>query len=269
MKSLKILFLLAGFSALVGQAQTSDFAPANMSSVIFNGTITAATGGANGAGTFSSLFTSNGLDYSLQANGTLSDPVAFTYTKLSATTARINEAAVGSLPSAAVNLSFLSATNGTFVATYGNSTTQTGTFTLVPIGFSSPLLNVSTRTLLAPNGSAITGFVVGGSGPRRVLIRAVGPGLTPFNVTNPLANPNIMLWRGSTQIASNDDYSSGGTVDATLPQQFARVGAFGLTAGSRDAALVASLEPGDYTAQIRGGTATETGEVLLEVYFID
>ena len=44
---------------------------------------------------------------------------------------------------------------------------------------------------------------------------------------------------------------------------------FALTTGSRDAALVTTLEPGAYSAQIRGGSATETGEVLLEVYFID
>lgn len=269
MKSLKFFFLLAGFTALVGQAQTSDFAPANLSSVIFNGTITSATGGANGAGTFSLLFTSNGLDYSLQPNGTLSDPVPFTYTKSNATSARITEPAVGSLPSVSVAMTFTSATAGTFVATYGNNSTQSGSFTLAPIAFTSPLINVSTRTVLAANGSAITGFVIGGSGPRRVLIRAVGPGLTQFDVPNPLANPSIMLWHGSTQIESNEDFSSGASVDATLPQQFTRVGAFPLANGSRDAALVATLEPGSYTAQVSGGTATETGEVLLEVYFLD
>jgi hypothetical protein len=268
MNSLKLLLLLAA-TGLVAHAQSTDFAPTNMSSVILNGTITSATGGANGAGTFSSLFTSNGLDYSLQPNGSLSDPVAFTYTKNSATTARITEAASGSLPSASVDLTFTSATAGTFVATYGNNTTQRGSFTLVPIGFTSPLVNVSTRTVLPANGSAITGFVIGGSGPRRVLVRAVGPGLTQFNVANPLVNPSIMLWQGTTQIGNNDDFSSGANIDATLPAQFTRVGAFPLTAGSRDAAMIMTLDPGSYTAQIRGGTATETGEVLLEVYFLD
>ncbi len=263
------IFLLLGLVAVTVRAQTTDFAPANLSSVIFNGTITAATGGANGAGTVSSLFTSNGLDYTLNPDGTLSDPAPFVYTKTGANTARVTEAAVGSLQSVSVAMTFTSATGGTFVATYGNNSTQSGTFTLGSIAFTSPLVNVSTRTTLAANGSAITGFVVGGSGPRRVLIRAVGPGLTQFGVTGALTNPQIMLWRGATMIGQNDDFSAGGTVDTTLPAQFTRVGAFALTNGSRDAAMIATLEPGAYTAQIRGGTATETGEVLLEVYFLD
>ncbi len=269
MKALKTLIALAilitGFSRL----QAQEFAPVNMSSVIFNGTILSATGGANGSGTISSLFASNGVDYSLSAMGALTDPVPFTYRRNSGTSATITEGASGGLPGVSVALTFTSATGGAFVATYTNGGTQTGNFTLVAIGFGSPLLNVSTRTTLAANGSAITGFVVGGSGPRRVLIRAVGPGLTPFGVAGALTNPSIMLWRGATQIGGNDDYASGGEVDASLPATFTRVGAFSLPANSRDAAMVTTLEPGAYTAQIRGGTATETGEVLLEVYFLD
>ncbi len=269
MKTFKVLFLLSGLATIVSPASAQDFAPANLSSVIFNGTITSATGGANSAGMISLLLASNGIDYSLAPDGTLSDPVPYTYTKNSATTATLTEAATGTLPSVSVVLTFTSATTGSFVATYVNNATQRGTFTLVPIAFSSPLANVSTRTTLAANGSAITGFVIGGGGPRRVLIRAVGPGLAPFNVSNALTNPSIMLWRGSTQIGGNDDYASGTAIDATLPATFARVGAFSLPANSRDAAMVTTLDPGAYTAQIRGGTATETGEVLMEVYFLD
>lgn len=270
MKAFRFFLLLAGLIAGAAlHAQSADFAPANLSSVILNGTITAATGGANGAGTISSLFASNGLDYTLNTDGTLSDPVPFTYTKTGANTARVTEAAVGSTPSVSVTMTFTSGTGGTFAATYGNGATQSGNFTLAPVAFTSPLVNVSTRTTLSANGSAITGFVIAGAGPRRVLIRAVGPGLAPFGVNAALANPQIMLWRGSTMIGSNDDFSSGANVDPTLPQQFSRVGAFALTNGSRDAAMVTTLEPGAYTAQIRGVSATETGEVLMEVYFLD
>lgn len=269
MKSFKFLLLLGGLFTAAAQAQTPDFAPASFSSVIFNATLTAATGGANGAGTFSSLFTSEGTELSLNANGTLTDPVPFIYTKTGSSTARIAEGANGVSPPVSVALTFSSATAGTFVATYGNGATQSGSFTLVPIGFASPLVNVSTRTTLAANGTAIIGFVVGGSGPRRVLIRAVGPGLGQFGVANALNNPQVSLFRATTVIGFNDDFGSGPNLDPTLPQQFTRVGAFGLAAGSRDSALVATLEPGPYTAQIRGGTATEAGEVLLEVYFLD
>ncbi len=269
MKALKILCLIAGFGAAILPVHAQEFAPANLSSTIFNGTITSATGGANGAGMISTLFASNGVDYSLGADGTLSNPVPFTYTRTSGTTATVTEGPSGTLPGVTVAMTFTSATMGNFVATYTNGGTQRGTFMLAPVAFSSPLINVSTRTTLAANGSAITGFVIGGSGVRRVLIRAVGPGLAPFGVTNPLTNPSIMLWRGSQQIGGNDDYASGSAVDTTLPATFNRVGAFTLPANSRDAALVTTLEPGAYTAQIRGGTATETGEVLLEVYFLD
>ncbi|MFO1450365.1 MAG: hypothetical protein U1F61_19550 [Opitutaceae bacterium] len=265
----KSVFLLTGFALLAARAFAADLAPTNFSSVIFNGTITSATGGANAAGTVSSLFASNGIDYTLMPNGTLTDPVAFTYTKTGANTGRITEAAVGTLPAVNVALTFATETTGTFVASYGNASTQSGTFSLVTVAFSSPLLNVSTRTTLAANGSAITGFIIGGSGPRRVLIRAVGPGLARFGVPSPLANPSLILWKGNTQIGANDDFSTGTNVDTTLSDQFAVVGAFPLTLGSRDAALAVELEPGAYTAQIRGSTATETGEVLLEVYFLN
>lgn len=270
MKSFKLFFLLAGLFAAAAHAQTgSDFAPSNLSSVIFNGTIAAGTGGANTGGTFSTLFASNGFDYTLNPDGTLTDPLAFTYTKTGANTARVTEAAMGTNPAVTVDMAFTSATGGTFVATYANGATQRGDFTLAPVAFSAPLANVSTRTTLPPNGTAITGFVISGGGPRRVLIRAVGPALSAFGVGSPLTNPSIMLWRGSTQIGGNDDYASGANVDSTLPATFTQVGAFSLPANSRDAAMVTTLEPGAYTAQIRGSTATETGEVLLEVYFLN
>jgi hypothetical protein len=268
MKFIKSLFVIT-LVTLALPAHAQDFAPATMSSVIFNGTITAATGGANGSGTISSLFASNGLDYTLAPDGTLSDPVPFTYTRNSGTSATITEGASGSLPGVSVALTFSNATSGTFVATYTNNSTQRGNFTLVPVAFSAPLVNVSTRTVLPANGTAITGFVVAGSAPRRVLIRAVGPGLAPLGVTGTLTNPSIMLWRGAQQIAGNDDYASGANVDATLPVTFTSVGAFPLPANSRDAAMVITLEPGSYTAQIRGATAAETGEVLMEVYFLN
>lgn len=269
MNAFKLLCLIAATGPAFTPAFAQDAAPTNLSSTIFNGAITSATGGYNSAGAITTLLASNGLDYSLSPDGMLSEPVPYTYTKTSATTATVVEGPSGSLPGVSVAMTFTNSTSGNFVATYTNNATQRGTFTLVPIAFSSPLVNVSTRTNLAANGSAITGFVIGGSGPRRVLVRAVGPGLAPFNVSSPLANPSIMLWRGTQQIGGNDDYASGANVDGTLPATFTRVGAFALTPNSRDAAMVATLEPGAYTAQIRGGTATEAGEVLLEVYFLD
>ncbi len=269
MKSKFLAVLVAGLFAATAHAQPADAAPARFSGVLFTGTLTGATGGANASGTVVSLFASDGFDYTLQSDGTFSDPVAFVYARTGAASARITEPAAGALPAVSVALTFASATTGAFAATYGDGGTQAGTFVLAPVAFAAPLLNVSARTTLAADGSAIAGFVIGGTGARRVLLRAVGPGIAQFGVNGVLANPSISLWRGGTQIGANDDFGSGPGLDATLPAESARVGAFPLATGSRDAALIMELEPGPYTARIRGGSAAEAGEVLLEVYFLN
>jgi hypothetical protein len=98
--------------------------------------------------------------------------------------------------------------------------------------------------------------------PRRVLIRGVGPGLAPFGVTGALANPALAIYRGSAVVADNDDWGGGDT----LATAFRAVGAFALpSASSRDSALLVTLNPGSYTAQLTGVNNT-TGVALIEVY---
>jgi hypothetical protein len=128
-------------------------------------------------------------------------------------------------------------------------------------GWSTPrLLNVS---VLKQIGSGFTaGFVIAGDGLKTVLIRAVGPALgqAPFNVGGVVANPRIvLLGEGARVIRENDDW--GGQPELSLA--FATVGAFALPASSRDAALQATVEPGNYTIQVTGNGA---GLVLLEIY---
>jgi hypothetical protein len=130
-------------------------------------------------------------------------------------------------------------------------------------GSTSKVINISTRATLAANGTLFGGFVIGGTQPQTVLIRVVGPGLTQLGVTGALADPTLELFTGSTSIATNDDWS--GTQAATL---MARVGAFPLAAGSRDAVLVRTLQPGNYTVQAKG-KAGAAGEVIFEVYEVD
>eukprot|EP01031_Cornospumella_fuschlensis_P052209 gene52209-63817_t len=92
-----------------------------------------------------------------------------------------------------------------------------------------------------------------------MLARAVGPTLTAFGLTGVLADPRLSLMSGTTTVASNDNWlaADAGTMAAA--------GAFALAAGSKDAALVATLAPGGYTAPM---TATDggSGVALLEVY---
>lgn len=129
------------------------------------------------------------------------------------------------------------------------------------------LVNLSVRTNAASGDAAlITGFVVtgtAGASPKRLLVRGIGPGLTPFGVTGVLANPTLVVTDPEGRvIASNDDWQGG----AEIVSVGAQVGAFALAdAGSRDAALVASLGTGQYSARV-SGPAGETGVALAEVY---
>ena len=96
-----------------------------------------------------------------------------------------------------------------------------------------------------------------------MLIRAVGPtiGAAPFNVPGAVADPQLTLFSGQNSIAANDNWGGG----TELTAAFAQVGAFGLPAASRDAALLATLQPGQYTVQVSGVGGT-TGVAIVEVY---
>ncbi len=123
------------------------------------------------------------------------------------------------------------------------------------------LINLSTRFQVGTGGDIlIAGFVLAGTGTKQVLVRAVGPTLASFGVPGVLADPQLAVFDGATVIASNNDWSS------TLAPTFANVGAFALGAGSRDAALVITLQAGKaYTVQV-SGVGNTTGEALIEIY---
>ncbi len=126
------------------------------------------------------------------------------------------------------------------------------------------LVNLSSRVRVTggdASRSVIAGFVITGSSPQEVLIRAIGPGLRGFNVPDALDNPRLQLFDSAGRmVAENDDWVGTGNVGATGD----RVGAFRLTAGSRDAAIVTSLFPGGYTAVVTG--VNGNGVALIEVY---
>lgn len=124
------------------------------------------------------------------------------------------------------------------------------------------LSNISARAQVGTGANVlIAGFVVAGPSSKTVLIRAVGPALTQFGVTGALVNPRLDVYRGTTLMESNDNW--GGT--AALTAAFAQVGAFTLPASSNDSALLLTLQPGAYSAQISGVNNT-TGTALVEVY---
>jgi uncharacterized protein (DUF1800 family) len=131
------------------------------------------------------------------------------------------------------------------------------------------LINLSTRAQTGAGANILTaGFVVGPGEPRQVLIRAVGPTLAGFGVTGTIANPVLTVFDADGKsVASNDDWGTPAAGQAALAATFAQVGAFPLAVGGRDSALVTTLRPGSYTAQVANATGA-TGETLVEVYQI-
>ena len=156
----------------------------------------------------------------------------------------------------------------------GGTVTPTLTITVAPSasgGSVAPparLINLSTRAGVAATNPLVDGFVIGGPGPKTVLLRAVGPGLAVMGVSAPLAHPTLQLYNSSGQVVLKNQGWDG---SSTLTQIFSEFGAFPLTVGSADAAAVTTLAPGLYSIIITdGGAAGSTGgTVLAEVYDAD
>lgn len=132
---------------------------------------------------------------------------------------------------------------------------------MLPLPNPSRLTNLSVLTRLLPGEPLYAGFAINGTGNTRVLVRVVGPTLSAFNIGNRVLNTGLALYNQSTGvlIGSNDDWL------ATDTSAIAASGAFPLPAGSFDAALVATLTPGNYSVQALG-PVNVTGTVLIEVY---
>jgi hypothetical protein len=127
------------------------------------------------------------------------------------------------------------------------------------------VINIASRGFAGTGENTLTaGFVVSGSVPKRLLLRGVGPALAAFGVGGTLGDPQLRVYRGSTVIASNDNWGDR-TDAAQIVASAAAVGAFAFPAGSKDAALLINLPPGPYTVQVLGAN-NATGTALVEVY---
>ena len=128
-------------------------------------------------------------------------------------------------------------------------------------------MNVSTRSYAGVGEEMLfSGFVVDGPAPKQVLIRAIGPGLVSRGVNDANPDPNLVIYKNGTAIADNDDWAhSNQGLHNFLAPIFKKVGAFDLNAADWDSALLITLPPGVYSAQVSGRNG-ETGVVLLEVY---
>jgi hypothetical protein len=132
----------------------------------------------------------------------------------------------------------------------------------------SSLLNISSRQFVGTGGNvAIPGFVVAGTTPKTVLIRASGPALAQFNVSGTLPDPLLQLFRSnadgsSTLIGSNSSWGGNPHIVAAA----VAAGAYAWNdPTSADSALLATLPPGTYTAVVSGASG-DTGVSLVELY---
>ena len=160
------------------------------------------------------------------------------------------------------------ATAGTYTVSVTSAQgTLTSTPAVVIVEPANPgrLTNLSVRTNAGTGAQTlIVGFNVAGSPDKAILIRAIGPSLTQFGVTGVLADPQLQLFSGTTQLTANDNWGATTGGSAALASAFSAVGAFPLDASSLDAALVRTMSPGGYTAQVTSAGAT--GIVLAELY---
>ncbi len=127
----------------------------------------------------------------------------------------------------------------------------------------SGLVNVSVRSFVSPERPACLGFVLQNRRSRKMFVRAVGPSLATFGVTQPLVEPVLTLLRNGVEVpgfAPQFTHADQPEIVAAA----ASCGAFALQSGARDAVALIELPPGSYSAVV--STPDRTGEVLLEVY---
>jgi hypothetical protein len=150
----------------------------------------------------------------------------------------------------------------------GDASTRAVTATTTTTLTTSILGNISTRALVLQDPSEmIAGFIIRGTQPKTVMVRAIGPELTPYGITNALADPTLELHDGTgTKIASNDNWQTtvpGGII--TVNQVSAIQNSQLAPSKASESAIIATLQPGSYTAIVHGKNNT-TGVALVEVY---
>ena len=121
--------------------------------------------------------------------------------------------------------------------------------------------NLATRGLVQTNDNIlIGGIIIGGSANKRILVRGIGPSLADKGVNNPLADPTLEIFSGSTKIASNDNWKD---------SQQADISATGIApTNDAESAVLVTLAPGAYSMVLRGKNNT-TGTAVDEAYDLD
>ena len=126
--------------------------------------------------------------------------------------------------------------------------------------------NVSNRVYVTETHISITGFVISGNRGKWVLIRGVGPTLRNFGVEAAAPETSLEIHSGTNSFASAGTWDSDANLSEGYRALFQYVGAFPLSASSRDSALFIFLSPGAYTVHSRATAGP--GEILTEVYIL-
>jgi hypothetical protein len=129
------------------------------------------------------------------------------------------------------------------------------------------LINVSGRSQVGTGASQlIAGFVIGGSTAKTVLVRGMGPTLAGYGVTGVLPDPTVAVYQPSVSTTVPLYSNTGWGGNPQISSVASLIGAFGFASGSSaDSALLVSLPPGVYTANVTGAS-NDTGVALVEVY---
>jgi hypothetical protein len=144
----------------------------------------------------------------------------------------------------------------------GNDNYESVTAVLeVPVKEMSRLEGISTRGQVGTGDNVlIGGFIIEGTEPRQVLIRAIGPSMGSAGVPDILQNPQINLMTvGGSLVASNDDWQSNANAGDISARGLAPT-------DTREAALLMTLEPNTPYTPIVSGVGGNTGVGLVEVY---
>lgn len=153
---------------------------------------------------------------------------------------------------------------GSFIATYSDNHLVLSNFVTKP---PDQLLNISTRMrVLTGDNVLIAGFIITGTDPKKVIIRGLGPSLGAVGVQGALTDTTLELHQGSNTLATNDNWKID---DQTGQSQEATIRATTIPPNNNlESALVATLNPGAYTAVLAGKNQT-VGIGVVEVYDLD
>lgn len=145
-----------------------------------------------------------------------------------------------------------------------NNTTGLGVVEVYDLdsGPGSALLNISTRGQVGIDPNAlIGGLILTGTESKQILVRAIGPSLTPFGIPNALVDPTLELRNAQGGLVdSNDDWMDS-------PQKTQIVNSTLAPTNTKESAVVQTLAAGQYTAVVHGANGG-TGVGSVEVYLL-